>query len=243
MVMPENPYSPTTSFDDLPILPSDTEFLVSDSYVAAASYVRLPDVCILSGETTSLLRSEQRFRWSPRWIAVTRNFVVGVWCSGLISELTHWFHQITRIAQGTLPSDGRLIFVFALTGLSILTTLGAWVLRQNITVSWCISPSRRARIVRTHLRNQAIILAVLAVLMILSGMQNIPGLLVIAVVSGIASALMMRASVRPKVLGMADGLFILGNFSPEFLRKVHRMIEAWNAQQKKQAVSLPAADA
>ena len=71
-----NPYqAPGTPTSDASLGP-DTEFLFNDKVVAGAGTIVLPQVCVVTGSTDSLLPRESRLWWCTRWITFPRSIMI-----------------------------------------------------------------------------------------------------------------------------------------------------------------------
>lgn len=63
-----NPYSVPSVTDEV-LLPRDPQgFRIIGSHLMCSKTVELPEICIVTGSTTDLVRIRRKLSWSPRWL-------------------------------------------------------------------------------------------------------------------------------------------------------------------------------
>ena len=71
-----NPYQAPVATSDQASLAPDTEFLFNNKVVEGTGRIVLPRICIVTGETESLVERESELTWCSRWITTGRSIAI-----------------------------------------------------------------------------------------------------------------------------------------------------------------------
>jgi hypothetical protein len=222
-----NPYE-SPAVDLSPVsLADDTEFLFNDKVVAGIGTISLPSICVISGETSNLVRRETRFQWSSRWLRVSRDILAGL--------TVVFFIQLLRRSSGPAPAGAMTgviemipyligtLAAFAAIGFAIAVRL----LRETVIVQWSISQRILRKVTFSwRIGSLSVVFGVLTtgVLVALGRREGNFWLPIVLFFGGIALSISNSSGLRPlSVLGRHNGLFLIGGFREPFLKEVQRL--------------------
>ncbi len=221
-----NPYE-APAVDMSPVsLAEDTEFLFNDKVIAGIGKMSLPNVCVVSGDRTNLVRRKTCFRWCSRWLTIPGNILIGL---VIVSVF-----QLLPIGPQPPGGGGWKLFYLlpalmgagSAIGVACFSVLGR-LLGQPITVEWSISAGVLRKIRRIWIVGTFIILGGFILTAIFAPpRQNYWGLSLLFAMA-IGSTMLSFASAagyRPlRILGRHEGLLLIGGFREPFLVEVQRL--------------------
>lgn len=221
-----NPYE-APAVDMSPVsLAEDTEFLFNDKVIAGIGKISLPNVCVVSGDRTNLVRRKTCFRWCSRWLTIPGNILIGL---VIVSVF-----QLLPIGPQPPGGGGWKLFYLlpalmgagSAVGVACFSVLGR-LLGQPITVEWSISAGVLRKIRRIWIVGTFIILGDFILTAIFAPpRQNYWGLSLLFAMA-IGSTMLSFASAagyRPlRILGRHEGLLLIGGFREPFLVEVQRL--------------------
>ncbi|APZ93163.1 hypothetical protein [Fuerstiella marisgermanici] len=231
--MTSNPYAPPESNSQFAGLPSDTEFLISDTCILCADEVALPKVCIYTGKSEDVIPQQSTLKWTPRWLHNIQVILVflmfpamSILQSGMLRSLVPTQLKIPFL-------DATSAFFIGIIALSYL----AIRLKRNVMVTWYVSrqhdveQQRRRRFwQRVRLVGLGALCLVLLASSVLVGRRlgfAFPVLVLTFLAVGIFKRKGQLTVAKPNltIAGQHEGLNILTGFSPAFLLAVNAMIE------------------
>ena len=224
-----NPYEAPSVRADAVTLAPDTEFLVSEKYVAGGNSIDLPAVCIATGATVDLSRKRKRLRYVPSYIQSLRSFtIIGLLLGGpILTGIVDTYSS--KLPGFPLAAAGKVMIALSAIALALLFVAGV-VLRETVTVQWYLSRQVQKRCSSKRKLVVAIALTAVAGAWAAISTGVAPALEVISyfiAVVVISSLLPGTSSLRipaPQLLGKADGLYVLAGFSDAFLTHLRQMI-------------------
>ena len=237
-----NPYEAPTA-DLSPVsLAEDTEFLFNDKVVAGIGKISLPDICVISGETSDLVRRQLPRPWISPWLKVPQYVLIGM---GIVS-----FVNILGWSPRTLPTAGGIdfsLYLPLLLGAGSIIGLGclrvvANSLRQTVFVDWSISRRVLKRVRRIWVAGASVIFVVVSGYALLATVGRSFGLFFAMLAISIGALTLLYASAMGdaplRILGRHNGLFLIGGFREPFLKEVRRLA-ALRSSRESGTVSKP----
>ena len=232
-----NPYqAPGKPTSDASLGP-DTEFLFNDKVVAGAGTIVLPQVCVVTGSTDSLLPRESRLWWCTRWITFPRSIMI-------FAALFFGIPMVMNLPPGVLglsasPTIWASLQLIAGAGLilgAIALVTANYVLRSPIRVRWFISRRLANRSFYFWLAN--LVLSMGVTVGATFAVRN-AGLGIFVTPSIWVFASVVRLIQGKRILYVADqqdGLFLIGGLSDKFLTETKRMADEYTARTVSSAV-------
>ena len=222
-----NPYE-APAVDMSPVsLAEDTEFLFNDKVIAGIGKISLPNVCVVSGERTGLVRRETCLRWCSRWLTILGKILIGLVIIS-IAQLLPINSTFTGVGKGGSLFEMLPFFVGtgAAIGVVCVSVIGR-LMGQTVTVAWSISDRVIRRIRWIWIGGIFAIMGIFTLEALLSPQgQNywvFYAILAFFIGSNTLS-FATAAGYRPlKILGSQDSLFLIGGFRKPFLFEVQRL--------------------
>ena len=228
-----NPYQPPAATSDEAALAPDTEFLFNDKVVAGTGRIVLPRICIATGATESLVEQEKQLSWCSRWITNGQTLMFFATMFVALPMLTN----LPPTTPGFSTWSAFEAFLQLTVGGTIIVALitfiaASYVCNKSIHVHWYVSE----RVVRRKYVQLAVCLAIpmmIPIGILLSGHWGMSGLVIIVLVGLIVGIkTMTNRPTTPVVVGILDGLFLIGGLSDKFLAETQRLVDAYVAKNE-----------
>ncbi len=228
-----NPYQAPAATSDETALAPDTEFLFNDKVVAGTDRIVLPHICIATGATELLLEQEKQLSWCSRWITIGRSISILATMFCAIPMLTHLPPTPVGISswseiEALLQIGGGVAIILAM----IAFIAASYLFRKSIHVRWYISRG----VLKQNFLLTSFVLAIPFMIPIALLLSSHLILIAVVVIVSIGIGIIMRKKLNrpstPVVVGILDGLFLIGGLSQEFLEKAQRLVDAYVAKDK-----------
>lgn len=228
-----NPYEVTSVAAAEDGLPSDTEFLFSDKYIAGNSTINLPRVCIRTGSRKDLLRRTRVLRYRPRMLFIILVVAFGLWGSfaGSMTYLSFSVGPVglpaPRTSFSQQPEQFTWLIITILLSVLLLTSVALWFLRrETVTVKYSVS---EGAILQARRELAVWILGTLIVLglcVVAAGAAGVFGLtlMMFSAATAILIFKSVRGAERVSIAGKVDGLYLLAGISPECLGEIGAIV-------------------
>ncbi|MCP4856111.1 MAG: hypothetical protein GY903_16640 [Fuerstiella sp.] len=225
---PFNPYCPPESGPQDAELSPDTEFMVSSECILCGPEVRLPEVCIRTGDRGELQRLSDELRWTPTWLHRIRVILLAM---GLPVAVQLLVIRATQPIQSTpqITWMSALVFVFVCIVLPAVLWVAARA-TSRIQVTWYVETD----VIRRHRRKQktwmfiACVLGGMSVASVLLTLVESESFFLFTFWTGLPAVISLgwsRQLIQPHVIGTHQGLHILAGFNPLFLQEVLSIID------------------
>ena len=227
-----NPFRPPLQQSDLISLSPDTEFLVSTECVLCGDELRLPPICIHTGDTDELIARESVLQWTPPWLVLLRAMLVGL-VLPLCGSAMLWVANSgfsTRLPMRSLEAVPMLIVgaIFIATGFSIYL---ANRFTKRLTAVWYVECGADAKL-KQQRRFWRAGLALFSIVLLGSlywdafvplGLLSLLGL--------VHSVNRLRGLGQLCFSGRHMGLNVVTGLSPMFLRQVQGIIQNYDGER------------
>ena len=228
-----NPFRPPRHDSEYDRLAHDTEFLVSTECVLCGDEVRLPAICILSGEADELEVQHSMLKWTPRWLLLVRTLLAWLMlplCRSLMVMVSN------LSLPGTQPVRSLEIVPWLFIGSVFLATLvsvfAAHRVTRRVSMTWYVEAGHRAALVkRRRIYQTTIFVSVFAI-----GLSVYFDVFVPLGLCGLLGAVLavnrLTRAGQPVLSGKHQGLNVITGLSPMFLQHVQSIIAAQDGVAK-----------
>ncbi|MCA9066518.1 MAG: hypothetical protein KDA96_25800 [Planctomycetaceae bacterium] len=207
-----NPYAPPGIEDAPSSLPPDTEFLISDRYIACADNVHFPRVCVFTGARSQLVPWEQELLYSHRLVdilcVVFAFFALALGSAFLLAAGLIWW------GRGRLGTKVRLHCYVSALELEVLT------------------PRKRTRFILSVIQWACVLLSPVIFGAMLDGAGSFFGILAVVIFVAATVGNWFVRSPRLQVVGCVEKLYLIEGHSPEFTREVQSIIQQYNERME-----------